>query len=141
MSVEIGVICSGMPDVPVASKVADLILGRCLNGYVELDVERGSHLIDLKRADIWLSAVAIPEGYHEFPGENVVTIRSERRNPRSFLACLVVSSTVAYCFAGRFDLDNWMSKSVAEPAKILTECLRYEDREAQWLLDRLAEVK
>jgi hypothetical protein len=141
MSVEIAIVCSTVADVSVAAKVADLILSHCLNGHIELDVEQGPHAINLKETEIWLTAVAVPEEYNEFPGRNVVTVRSERRNARSYLACLIVSSAVAYCFAGWFVLDNWISRSVAEPAKILAECLQYENSEAQSLLDRLADVK
>lgn len=139
MSVEIDIICSSAPDVRVAARVADLILGHCLNAYAPLDVEHGSHAVTLKGGDIWLTAVTIPEAYHEFSGEHAVSMRTERRNPRSYLACLIVSSVLAYCFSGRFDLDNWITKSTSEPVKILAECLRYEHAEASWLLERVAE--
>lgn len=141
MSVEIDIISPGVQDVPVAARVADLVLGHCLNGYTGLELDGNSEAMTLKEGDAWLTAVSIPSGYHEFADETVVSVRSERRNSRSYLTCLIVSSALAYCFLGRLDLDNWISKSVAEPAKILAECLRHADSEAQWLLDRLAEVE
>jgi hypothetical protein len=141
VSAEIDVICSSDPDVRVAARVADLILGHCLNAYAPLDVEYGPGTVTLNAADIWLTAITIPAAYHEFSGEHVVSVRMERRNPRSYLACLIVSSVLAYCFSGRFDLDNWITKSTPEPVKILAECLRYENSEAPWLLERAAEAQ
>jgi hypothetical protein len=141
MSIEIDVISSGVPDVRVAARMADLILGHCLNAYVPLGIEYGSDAVTLKSADIWLTAISDPEAHREFSGEYVVSVRAERRNPRSYLACLIVSSASAYCFSGRFDLDNWITKSTPEPVKILAECLRYENCEASWLLERAAEAQ
>jgi hypothetical protein len=141
VSVEIDVICSSAPDVRVATRVADLILGHCLRAYVPLDIEYASDAVTLKRGDIWLTVFTISEAYHEFPGEYVVSVRTERRNPRSYLACLIVSSVSAYCYSGRLDLDNWITKSTPEPAKIIAECLRYENSEAPWLLERAAEAQ
>jgi hypothetical protein len=140
MSVEIDVICSGVPDLQVAWRVADLVLCRCLNEYTPFDTEIRNEVITLRSSGVLLTAMVVPQEYHEFPGEVVVSIRSEERAPRSYIACLVVSAALAYCFDGWFDLANWTSSRVANPARILAECLSHENTEAGRLLERLSEL-
>lgn len=140
MSIEIDVICSNSPDVPVGCKVVDLVLGHCLDGYIPLKIEFGEHAVSLLSRDAKLTVISVASQYHEFPGKQVVSVRSETRCPYSYLVCFLLSSTFAYCFDGNMDMDNWLFSSYAEPSEILGECLRHERADAQWLLDRLASI-
>jgi hypothetical protein len=90
VSIEIDVVCTEVPDLMVACRVADVVLLRCLEGHRPLEVELGPQASGVKGNEISLTVVVLSDGYHEFPGKTVVSV-APRREPHSFLACLIVS--------------------------------------------------
>jgi hypothetical protein len=87
MAIEIDIVCTDVPDLRVACRVADVVLLRCLEGHRPFEVELGPQCSGVKGNETSLTVVALSDEYHEFPGKSVVSV-APRREPRSFLACL-----------------------------------------------------
>jgi hypothetical protein len=102
MAIEIDIVCTDVPDLTVACRVADVVLLRCLEGHRPLEVELGPQASGIKGNEISLTVVALSDEHQEFPEKSVMSV-APRRETRSFLACLVVSAALGCCF------DGWIS--------------------------------
>ncbi len=137
-SIDIDVICARTPDAAVGVDLASLLLHRTIGHYQPLELVGDKHVSSVTGDQI--SLTYFEAVVHEFPGKSVVNVRSERREPPSYLACLLVAAAVGLCFDGYLGFDNWSFTSITSPDLVLLAALRHEDPEAEWLMARLAEV-